>query len=200
MKGAFVFVVCLFLGMHAATSSPLAIPNFSLIISSPLDTSKNWINENIEVPVDFNNIELKTRSHFKFAQILNLPVENIDNLVLFDFIAKWYGTKYVLGGNSRNGIDCSGFTLRLMKDVYCIDVARIVPDQFKQCRPIMKEELKQGDLIFFHTTRSGLSHVGFYIGHNKFVHASCNKGVTIDDLSMPYYANAYRTAGRIIGQ
>ena len=198
MKLMFVVMVCILLGASNANSFPVNKMVTTYEILSPIDTSKNLINSPVEEPIDVNNIELKTKTHFKFAQLLNLPVEYIDNLVLFDFIVKWYGTKYVFGGNTRNGIDCSGFTLRLMKDVYCIDMERVVPGQFNQCRPIAKEDLKQGDLIFFHTTRPGLSHVGFYIGNNKFVHASCNKGVTIDDLSMSYYAKAFRTGGRFI--
>lgn len=196
----FVVIVCMLLGVRDANSFPANKMASVQDVFVPVDTSKNILNTTVELPIDFNNIELKTKTHFKYAQLLNLPVENIDNLVLFDFIVKWYGTRYVFGGNTRNGIDCSGFTLRLMKDVYCIDMERVVPGQFKQCRPIAKEDLKQGDLVFFHTTRPGLSHVGFYIGNNKFVHASCNKGVTIDDLSMSYYAKAFRSGGRIIGK
>jgi len=147
---------------------------------------------------DADLIENKSAAHFKYAIKLKVQVELVKDLDLFKALSEWHGTRYVFGGNSKKGIDCSGFTQQVMKEVYGISLHRIVGAQYSQCQPIEKEELKQGDLLFFHTTRAGLSHVGLYLGDNKFIHASCTKGVTVDDLNSSYYKKAYRKSGRIL--
>ena len=171
------------------------------LLSNNSDTNKNYIpqaNAASSAPADLNNTEYKTGTHFKLAILLDIPVEEVNNVVLYEFIADWYRTRYLYGGTSKKGVDCSAFTQRLVKDVYHVDIDRIVGDQYRQCKPVAKAELKQGDLIFFHTTRAGLSHVGFYLGNNKFIHSGCSKGVFIEDLRNSYYARAYRTAGRFL--
>lgn len=163
---------------------------------SPLDTNRyqlSGLNDNLRL----NQIDYKTKTHFKYALLLDLPVEMIDHIALYQFISEWIGTRYQFGGSSKKGTDCSGFTMQLLKEVYCFQASRTVPGQFNQCKPILREELQPGDLLFFHTTRPGLSHVGFYLGNDKFVHSSCAKGVTIDDLSSRYYNKAFRHGGRI---
>jgi cell wall-associated NlpC family hydrolase len=70
-------------------------------------------------------------------------------------------------------------------------------EQYKVCEHIKRNDLEEGDLVFFHTTRKGISHVGVYLGNNKFVHASLNYGVTISDLNDPYYSRAFRAGGRV---
>lgn len=141
-------------------------------------------------------IENKRKEHFKFAIKFNLPVEQINNLSLFDFISDWYGTKYFFGGSTKKGIDCSGFTRELVKEVFCMDLPRMVTTQFTKCVRINREELEPGDLVFFETYKKGLSHVGYYLGDNKFIHSARAKGVTIDDLNDPYYLKSFRTGGR----
>jgi hypothetical protein len=143
-------------------------------------------------------IESKRAEHFKYAIKYGLSVEMIEDLSLFRFIDEWYGVKYRFGGTTKQGIDCSAFTRQLVKDLYCLDIARVVGDQYRQCTPISKDELKQGDLVFFETFQPGLSHVAVYIGENKFVHASSNKGITIDDFNNSYYKRNYRKSGRLI--
>jgi lipoprotein Spr len=145
-----------------------------------------------------NDIESKTAEHFKYAIKLKIQVELVTDLKLFKVLSEWIGTRYVFGGNTKKGIDCSGFTQQVMKEVYNIDLHRVVGPQFNQCRAIDRNELRTGDLIFFHTTRAGLSHVGLYIGENKFIHASSSRGVVVDDLNAAYYKNAYRKSGRIL--
>jgi lipoprotein Spr len=165
----------------------------------PLEDTSSKISSmsHISIPT-LDPIETKSQKHFKFALMFDLPVENISNIELFNSIESWYGTKYLFGGTTKKGVDCSGFIQKLLAEVYCFKAARVVYDQFKQCKEIKKENLQQGDLVFFHTTMPGLSHVGMYLGEGKFVHASCNKGVTIDNLNNSYYKKAYRTSGRVM--
>jgi lipoprotein Spr len=142
-------------------------------------------------------IEKKTKAYFKYALTFDLPVENISNLSLFDFISDWYGTRYIFGGSSKKGIDCSAFTRQLAKDVLSMDLPRKAQEQFSKCARVEKHDLKPGDLVFFETYQKGISHVGYYLGDNKFIHAASHKGVTIDNLEDPYYKKAFRSGGRL---
>jgi hypothetical protein len=143
-------------------------------------------------------IEEANRLQFKYSILLNIDIESLSDTSLLTFIDSWYGTRYLLGGNSKNGIDCSAFTQTLLKNVYGVNTSRIVDGQYNMCKIIPKNELAVGDLIFFkNNNRPGLSHVGFYLYNNKFIHASSSRGVVIDDLSENYYLKTYRFSGRI---
>jgi NlpC/P60 family len=133
---------------------------------------------------------------FKYAILMDVPVEALSNLKLFSFIDEWYGTPYRFGGASKAGVDCSAFTGNLMTTVFGVGLPRMAKDQYNVCEHLGKDEMSEGDLVFFHTTRKGISHVGIYLGNNKFVHASVNSGVTISDMSDGYYAKAFRGGGR----
>ncbi|MEP6746181.1 MAG: NlpC/P60 family protein [Bacteroidota bacterium] len=133
---------------------------------------------------------------FKYAILMDVPVEALSNLKLFAFIDDWYGTPYHFGGNNKNGIDCSAFSGNLMTAVFGVGLPRMAKEQYSVCEHVKKDDLEEGDLVFFHTTRKGISHVGVYLGNNKFVHASLNYGVTISDMSDGYYARAFRGGGR----
>lgn len=142
------------------------------------------------IPEAYNPIQ------FKYAILMDVPVEALGNLKLFAFIDDWYGTPYHFGGSSKNGTDCSAFVANLMTTVFGIGLPRMARDQYKVCEHVKRKSLEEGDLVFFHTTRKGISHVGVYLGNNKFVHASRNYGVTISDLTDPYYARSFRGGGR----
>jgi cell wall-associated NlpC family hydrolase len=133
---------------------------------------------------------------FKYAILMDVAVEQLGNSRLFEFIEDWYGTKYHFGGNSKEGIDCSAFASNLMSYVFGVDLPRMAKEQFHACQRIQKNNMQEGDLVFFHTTRRGISHVGVFLGNNKFVHASLNYGVTISDLNDPYYSRKFVGAGR----
>ena len=110
------------------------------------------------------------------------------------------GTPYVMGGSSRSGFDCSGFTRYIFGESAGVDLPRTAEEQYYTGKPIDKTDLKAGDLVFFRDTyRHGISHVGMYIGDGRFVHA-CNpsKGVTVSSLSEQYYINHWAGARRVI--
>lgn len=141
-------------------------------------------------------IEQCTPLHFKYAQLMDVEVEQVSNTTLYNFIDSWWGTRYRYGGKDRNGIDCSAFCSKLLNDVYGLNTDRMAKDQFKQCEKISSNDLKEGDLVFFNT-RGGVSHVGTYLGNNFFVHSSVHSGVTISSLTDAYYTKTFIGGGRI---
>lgn len=133
----------------------------------------------------------------KYSILLNTPVEEVSNDKMLEFIEEWYGTKYRFGGSDKNGIDCSAFVQAFMATMYNFTMPRIAKDQYLQTYRIQKNNLQEGDLVFFHTTRRGISHVGIYLRNNKFVHASTAGGVAISDMSEGYYAQRFVCGGRV---
>lgn len=133
----------------------------------------------------------------KYAQLLNVEEDKIENNTLYSFIDDWQGTPYKYGGKNKEGIDCSNFTSTLFYTVYKKTLTGNSASIFKACKIISKENLVEGDLIFFKIENDNISHVGVYLQNNKFVHATVKKGVMIDDLDAPYYKKYYFKAGRI---
>ncbi len=134
---------------------------------------------------------------FKYAILLDVPVEDIENNKLFEFVDSWYGTPYRYGGFSKDGVDCSGFTQSFFTSLYNLQLPRISAEQFNQSKRISKKQLEEGDLVFFKTSGRTISHVGVYLRNNKFVHASTSGGVMISDLDEDYFARRYAGAGRV---
>lgn len=108
------------------------------------------------------------------------------------------GTRYVWGGTSRSGFDCSGLTSYVYKS-HGKALPRTAAEQAKAGKPVTKGELAEGDLVFFRTTRgSRISHVGIYMGNGKFVHASSGSGKVItSSLDEGYYSRRYAGATRV---
>jgi hypothetical protein len=110
------------------------------------------------------------------------------------------GTRYRWGGTTPAGFDCSGFT----GYVYSRNgksLPRTASEQSKQGQKVSRDGLKEGDLVFFKTTRSDrVSHVGIYVGEGKFVHASSGGGrVRVNNLSDDYYSKRFAGARRVAG-
>ncbi len=142
------------------------------------------------------NAEAFVMAQLKYAIILDVAVETITNLGLYTAIDNWYGTRYRFGGTSKGGIDCSALMQKIYEYAFNKKIPRTAVTQYRESTRIVKEELQEGDLIFFHTTRPGISHVGLYLGNSRFVHASSSHGVTINNLNETYYKNGYRGCGR----
>jgi cell wall-associated NlpC family hydrolase len=134
----------------------------------------------------------------KYAQILGVSEKDISNLKLYYFIDEWMGVPYKYGGNDKSGIDCSGFTGLLYREVYNKNISGPTSSLINITNIIDESELKEGDMVFFHIEKKGkVSHVGVYLQNNKFVHATTKKGVMINDLSENYYKQHYFKSGRV---
>lgn len=142
------------------------------------------------------SIENCSSLQFKYAQLLNMDVEAITNFTLYNFIEEWWGTRYRYGGATQKGIDCSAFSGTLLHTVYGYVASRTARSQYDACEKIEKENLQEGDLVFFNTRR-GVSHVGVYLRNGYFAHASTTQGVTISSLDETYYAKKLIGGGRV---
>lgn len=185
-------------------STPVFIDNISI---KPTDNNPaKHSSKQIAAPVENRPlvkgpetaVELSEPVQFKYAILLDMPVEEVKDNKIVAFIEEWYGTRYLFGGNDKNGIDCSGFVQSFMMAIYALQLPRTSAEQYQQSKRIKKTGLREGDLVFFITRgrKIGISHVGVYLRNNKFAHAATNGGVMINDLREPYYAQHYAGAGR----
>ena len=110
----------------------------------------------------------------------------------------WKGTRYRLGGTTKQGVDCSGFTQVTFRDLFGIDLPRTTTEQSKAGVKISKSELRTGDLVFFKTGRGpNGKHVGIYVKDGQFLHASTRGGVIYSDLNSPYWSKTYWQSRRL---
>lgn len=104
---------------------------------------------------------------------------------------------YRFGGSSFLGIDCSGYVQKVFS-LLDIMLPRTAREQFGLGKRVGKDELSIGDLVFFRTYAKFPSHVGIYLGDNRFIHASSKeRKVTIGSLDAPYYLKRFIGARRL---
>lgn len=123
------------------------------------------------------------------------PIENKNKLN--SEIESWVNVPYKYGGNDKHGVDCSGFVNAIYLSVYNMKLPRTTKELFSISTTIKKENLQEGDLVFFKIGSNEVSHVGIYIEQNKFIHASSSKGVIVSLLNNQYYENHFIRGGRI---
>ncbi len=119
---------------------------------------------------------------------------------IVDYAATLLGCKYVYGGNSPSGFDCSGYVKYVFAH-FGVNLSRTSASQYSNSVRISKSDLNVGDLVFFSQTRgsSKVGHVGIYVGGGQFIHAaSPGKGVRYDSLSDSYYSSHYIGSGRVL--
>ena len=116
---------------------------------------------------------------------------------LYYQVFDWIGTRYKYAGSSKKGIDCSGFVSEMYRNVYCINLSGGSTDIWTKVNPVEKADLKEGDILFFKIRKGQISHVGIFLGNNKFAHASVKTGVMINDLDEDYYKKCFFKGGRI---
>ncbi|HET7658241.1 MAG TPA: peptidoglycan-binding protein [Bacillales bacterium] len=105
------------------------------------------------------------------------------------------GTPYKWGGTTPSGFDCSGFVDYVFEQIH-IQLPRTASSIWNYGVPI--DHPQPGDLVFFETYKSGPSHVGIFVGNNKFIHADADKGIMISSMSLDYWKSRYFGAERIV--
>jgi cell wall-associated NlpC family hydrolase len=109
---------------------------------------------------------------------------------------QYLGTPYRSGGTSTNGVDCSGLTFAVYREVG-VKLPRSSDEQVNVGAPVSRDSLAPGDLIFFGSS-GNVSHVGIYAGGGEFIHASTSaRSVRFDRLDTKYFANRYVAARRV---
>ncbi|MFJ2991793.1 C40 family peptidase [Pandoraea sp. NPDC087047] len=111
----------------------------------------------------------------------------------------YIGVRYKYGGNTPDsGLDCSGFVRYVFQDTLNFMLPRRSEEMSQVGERIAKTDLKPGDLVFFNTMRRSFSHVGIYIGGDKFVHAPATGGkIRVEDLRESYWSARYNGARRV---
>ncbi len=107
----------------------------------------------------------------------------------------WYGTPYDWGGETKEGVDCSGFVQNLYKDAFAYGLPRVTETQLQSGPTVERDQIRPGDLVFFQP-EDQYNHVGVYLGDGTFVHASSSDGVTDSELDNNYWDQYYWTARR----
>jgi cell wall-associated NlpC family hydrolase len=155
-------------------------------------------------------IVLLALSGGSYATEQNKPVEELSLFERYtnsaqDLILKGLelvGVNYRRGGtNPDSGLDCSGFVQLVFKDAVGLILPRTAREQSRVGDNVDKTELKAGDLVFFNTMRHAFSHVGIYLGDNRFLHAPRSGAeVRVEDMRQSYWVSRYNGARRIVEQ
>lgn len=113
----------------------------------------------------------------------------------------WLGTKYVYGGQTKQGTDCSGLVMSIFRDVCEIKIPRTTRDQVRYCTRVARNKMRPGDLVFFGNNggEETVSHVGLYIGDGRMIHASSSRGVMVSTFDSGYWSDRYFSGARVDG-
>ncbi|PJZ51454.1 hypothetical protein CH380_20065 [Leptospira adleri] len=139
--------------------------------------------------------EAEFRNYFLLHHKISIGPK--DTILLYQEVYRWLGTPYKDFGTDESGIDCSSFTSRILSKVYGSNLSGPSYTMVPRTNPVSKEDLREGDLIFFSISGNKVSHVGIYLKDKKFAHASTKRGVTINSLEEEYYKKYYTSSGRL---
>lgn len=153
-----------------------------------------------EEPVESNPVNSE-EFFAKYNNLKNLGVALTPREKIIFEVIDYLDTPYQYGGNTKRGIDCSGFTTQVFEKAIGFSLPRTASEQFNNGQRISSmSNLKFGDLVFFNTTKRKFpGHVGIYLGNNLFVHSSVSKGVTVSSLQSDYWKRRF-VGGRRIEQ
>jgi cell wall-associated NlpC family hydrolase len=124
--------------------------------------------------------------------------DGVDRDRLLLEVVNYLGVRYSYGGNTKKGIDCSGYVCRVFDSALSKKLPRSTREQFKSGEKIGKNQLRFGDLVFFNTTGRSPSHVGIFLEDDIFAHASVVDGVTLSSLESTYYKKRFVGARRVL--
>jgi cell wall-associated NlpC family hydrolase len=139
---------------------------------------------------------LEDVSH-KVADKAHTVADNASHLVVNAM--GFLGVPYKRGGNSaETGFDCSGFVRAIYEQTVGLLLPRRADQQAAATQVIDKKDLQPGDLVFFNTMRRNFSHVGIYVGNNKFIHSPrSGSEVRVEDMGVSYWTRRFNGARRV---
>jgi murein DD-endopeptidase / murein LD-carboxypeptidase len=147
-----------------------------------------------------NSLNARIDAFKKSGAQKKINVSHYDIEDVIDHAKSFIGTPHVLGGYSSRGIDCSGL-VQIAHAKANVDLPRSSHDQARYGTIVLPgEELKRGDIVFFHSTYKKanlVTHTGIYLGNDEFIHASSKRGVTVSKLNSNYYRKHYLFATRL---
>ena len=166
----------------------IVISVFLTVLLASCSTSVRFSSENTETST-------KKSISKKQLHIEKNEVEGVYQKLLSE-AERWIGVPYKWGGQSMDGVDCSAFVGNVYKAVG-INLPRTSTQQYETISKKV-DTPKIGDLVFFTFTSSPISHVGMYVGNNKFIHASTSKGVVVQELNDRPYSQKLVGIKRVI--
>ncbi|MBD3299652.1 MAG: glycoside hydrolase [candidate division Zixibacteria bacterium] len=138
-----------------------------------------------------------TGNHFESSAEGTTPASSVDPVIFSRIVRDYLGTPYKLGGTDEDGIDCSYLVHSLYRDYDGRHLPTLTRDLVRVGHRVSADELAVGDLVFFSFNGNNVSHVGIYLGDNRFVHASESRGVIISSLRESVYRDRYVGARRL---
>lgn len=159
-------------------------------------TYKALFGKEMNGPVAENRKSLQFGHDGPFTtEAVNSP-EKIKKLLAF--ARQYTGVPYRFGGTTPSGFDCSGYINFVFRNAAGMSLPRSADQQYGVGKSIAKNKLEPGDLVFFETYTSGVSHSGIYVGNNKFISATSSRGVVEADMSGGYWSEHYIGAKRVL--
>jgi peptidoglycan endopeptidase LytE len=161
---------------------------------SPFDEKAEGLGDEAEIP------GLSKEEGERAESATSAPLGKWNNpeerSLLVRVVKTFLGVPYKFGGSTLKGIDCSAFVKKIY-EVFNTDLPRTTREQFSIGKKIQKNQLEEGDLVFFRES-GNRAHVGIYVGDNQFVHASSySREVKIDYLDTPYYSKRFLRGIRV---
>lgn len=164
---------------------------FPLLLSTADSTSEPVASADFS---SFERISVVAADYYCNHQI---ELDSCNYLPLYQEAYEWMGVPYRWAGTTKKGVDCAALTRNLYEAVYKIKLAGNAVVMHQIASPIAKEELQEGDLLFWAINSKSITHVGVYLKDGYFVHATTARGVMINHISDAYYTRWYHSAGRI---
>ena len=138
-------------------------------------------------------------SYNRKQMVSNSLIERQIIKLLLKEYRSWKGTPHRMGGNTKKGVDCSGFVHQIYKRTFNMEIPRSTKLLMRAGIRIKKKELKPGDIVTFRPPTFP-RHVGIYVSGNKFIHASKSKGVAMTDLNNSYWKKCYFSSRRLFAR
>ena len=145
------------------------------------------------------NLDNATYEELRWRAEARFHGGNVASAKILKTAAQYRGVRYVFGGTTPSGFDCSGY-VQFVFARHGIRLTRTADTQAREGKYVSRKALIPGDLVFFTTYEPGASHVGIYAGNNKFWNATSSRGIMLSDLTDSYWGPRYYTARRILAE